>query len=324
MSEPKTALQFKTAVRQGIIPLIGVYGMSGSGKTFSACTLARGYVGPQGRIAVIDTENGRANIVSDQIPGGFKVLDLDEPFSPARYLEALSLAENDFDIVVIDSLTHGWDSAGGVLGMQEAELERMAGSDWKKREACKFTAWIKPKAEHKKLVARILRFKIPIICCLRGQPKVHMDKDKDGKTIVFTDRFSSPIYDSKFIFEMLANLETIEGEQGPGYCHVAKFSHPGLLACLPKPNERISEKHGAAIAAWCKGAPVVSSTAPANIAALKKELWKITKPIHGGDKATLESWLINEALIDPDMMLDSLTETQLPGIISKAKTKLTK
>ena len=32
----------------------------------------------------------------------------------------------------------------------------MAGDDWKKREACKMAAWIKPKMAHKQMVQRLL------------------------------------------------------------------------------------------------------------------------------------------------------------------------
>ncbi|MBF0186198.1 MAG: ATP-binding protein, partial [Magnetococcales bacterium] len=37
-----------------------MWGGSSSGKTYSALRLARGLVGPQGKIGVIDTENRRA------------------------------------------------------------------------------------------------------------------------------------------------------------------------------------------------------------------------------------------------------------------------
>jgi len=55
-----------------------------------------------------------------------------------------------YPCIVVDSMTHEWAGEGGVLEMQEAELERMAGNDWEKRERVKMASWIKPKMAHKK------------------------------------------------------------------------------------------------------------------------------------------------------------------------------
>jgi hypothetical protein len=134
--------------------------------------------------------------------------------------------------------------------MQEEELQRMAGDNYSKREACKMAAWIKPKMRHKALIAHILRCNIPLICCLRADEKTHIDK-VDGKTKVSTDDFTTPIYDKRFIFEMLCNLETVNRDGKPGFARVTKWTHPDLLKCLPLDHEQISVKHGEAVARWC-------------------------------------------------------------------------
>lgn len=46
--------------------LVGIAGGTGSGKTFSAFRLARGIVGPQGRIAMLDTEKRRPDLETIQ------------------------------------------------------------------------------------------------------------------------------------------------------------------------------------------------------------------------------------------------------------------
>lgn len=51
---------FRKAVRKGTPALISLWGVSGSGKTYSALTLARGLVGPEGTIGLI--EIGRAHV----------------------------------------------------------------------------------------------------------------------------------------------------------------------------------------------------------------------------------------------------------------------
>ena len=44
---------FRPATRSEAKPLIGLYAESGAGKTYSALLLARGFVGPSGKIAMI-------------------------------------------------------------------------------------------------------------------------------------------------------------------------------------------------------------------------------------------------------------------------------
>lgn len=330
-------VQFKLfpASRQGIKPLIGIFGKSGGGKTRSALLLARGIVGEKGRIGLIDTENRRGQIFADKIPGGYSVVDMDAPFSPERYIAAMEVIEKNSDILVIDSMTHEWDGEGGVLEMQEAELTRMAGDDWKKRESCKMAAWIKPKFAHKKMVYRLLRSPLPVICCLRGAEKTHISK-KDGKTTVITDEFSSPIYDARFIFEMLINGEVYSKNGNGGYLHIEKITHEDLFAALPKQDEQISIQHGEAIAKWCaspgkqaaqpmppaEDKKTISSVTPTSIGQLKNKLWLLTMKIHNGDTKKLETWLQDNDIITDGAKLSDLTIETLPDVISKSDVRM--
>lgn len=318
----------RPATRIGVKALIGVYGKSGGGKTMSALMLMRGLVGPKGRITLVDSESGRGSIFAD-IPaiGGYSVIDLEPPFSPSRYLGALEAAEAESDGIVYDSLSHEHSGSGGVLEMQEAELDRMAGQDWKRREACKMAAWIKPKQEHKRFIGRLLRCKVPLICCLRGEEKTHIQKASNGeKGKVITDEFSTPIFDQRFIFEMLLNFEVFEREGKGGFVIARKITHPSIAPLLPKENEQIGVKTGEAIAAWCLGGavPEPSKKPVTELARLKKELVKITESVHFGDMQKLQQFLWNEMLMDPDQSMGDLTESLLKAVIENAKVKLTK
>jgi hypothetical protein len=305
-----------------------MFGKSGSGKTYSALLYMRGIVGPKGKIKLIDTESGRGSLFAD-IPeiGGYKVLDLDPPFSPERYQEALELAEKDADGVVYDSLTHEHNGEGGLLDMQEAELHRMAGDDYRKREACKMASWIKPKIAHKKFIARLLRCKLPLICCLRGEEKTHMVKDGD-KNKVITDQFSTPIFDQRFIFEMLVNFETIERDGKGGYVIPRKITHPKVAPLLPRPDQQITVAHGAALMAWCNGTAGAAKAPTLDRKALLVELRDLTSLRHGWTKgmsasawttakAKLQDWL-NTIGIVPE--LDNMTAEQLSETITKIRT----
>src|SRR5512138_1497810 len=303
------SFEIHPATRESVKALVGFYAKSGAGKTHSALLMMRGLVGPKGRIAVIDTENRRSSIFADVIPGGFSVVDLDPPFSAERYWEALEVAEQNSDGIVIDSFSHVWAGEGGLLDQHESELNRMAGEDWKKRDACKMTAWIRPKQAHKRLVERILRLKHPLIVCMRGEEKTHIEKN-GGKTEVFTDKFCSPIGDPRFIFELLIHAECIakENDQGHmvgGYLRLTKVSRQEIIPLLPGPNEQVGIKHGAALAEWCAGGskpdvksginnPAIESLSSPTVAVLKRRLWDMTGNYHMGSKEKLNQFLVDE------------------------------
>lgn len=312
------------ATRVGIKPLVGFYGKSSSGKTNSALLYARGIVGPKGRIVLIDSESRRGSYFANVIPGGYGVIDLDPPFSPSRYDEAISHAEQNADVVVVDSLTHEHAGDGGVLDMQEAELYRMAKDDYTKREQCKMAAWIKPKKEHGDFIGHLLRLKCALVVCLRGEEKTHFAKDRDNKRVVVTDEFSSPIFDKRFIFEMTVNFETVARSGKGGFVVPRKlppeFTSPGLI---PDEDEQIGVNHGEALAAWCAAPKGPGSKKPVtSIAKLKNELWDLTVSKHNGDKRALSQWLIDESCISDTESLETLAEARFPEVIEKAKAKL--
>ncbi len=127
---------FRPAVRENASVLVGFAGASGSGKTLSALRFATGLAGPNGRIAFIDTERGRAlhyapppGVTADPSKGTFAFdhLELNPPFTPAAYLGAIKAADESglYKVIVVDSFSHEWEGEGGVLDMQEAEFIRM-------------------------------------------------------------------------------------------------------------------------------------------------------------------------------------------------------
>ncbi len=300
----------------------------------SALLYMRGIVGPKGRITLIDSEAGRGSLFADVIPGGYSVLDLDAPFSPDRYFEAFDIAEKSSDGIVIDSMSHAHNGEGGILDMQEAELDRMAGDNYGKREACKLGSWIKPKMSMKRFIGRVLRSKVPLITCLRGEPKTHMVKNDQGKNVVVTDQFSTPIFDSKFIYELLLNLETYSKNGQGGYVIPRKITHPSLAGLLPKENEQVGIAHGTALAAWCAGTPTAKPAIPelklekpkadtSAVAALKRQLWDLTANFHFGSKSKLEQFLHDEMYIEDTQTLADLSEKQISMVIEAINHKLT-
>lgn len=173
---------FRRAMRGDEHLIIVIVGGTGAGKTYTAMQLASGIAGGK-PFAVIDTDAGRAKHYADFFL--FDHGDLKPPFTPGAYAEAIKAAdEAGYPVIVVDTFSHEWAGDGGVLEMHEAELDRMAGDNWQKREACKMAAWIKPKTGHKKMVQGLLQIRAHLILCLRAEEKVEMTKDDKGKTVI--------------------------------------------------------------------------------------------------------------------------------------------
>ena len=110
---------FRPASRSEAKPIIGLYSESGCGKTWSSLLLARGFVGPKGKIGMIETEGGRGEAYIGREPvGEYLVRPIRGNFSPMEYGQAISEAESaNLDALIIDSASHEWEGAGGVLAM---------------------------------------------------------------------------------------------------------------------------------------------------------------------------------------------------------------
>jgi hypothetical protein len=324
--------EIKPASRQGIKPLIGLVGLSGGGKTLTALLIARGLAGPTGKIRMIDTENRRGSYFAEQIPGGYDVINLDPPFSPARYIQALEACEGS-SVVVVDSLTHEWSGSGGYLDMKDEAIDKMAGDDWKKREACKFAATARVKPEHNRLIAYMLRAPFAMILCFRGKQKVRMEKDQSGKMKVEKDDHISEIQDSGIVFECLIAGEVFAKEversgrriNEGGYFRCTKHTVESLLPLLPNEQQQFSIKHGEALAAWCSAGgkverPASQPAGPSSVATidqLKKRLWKLVPKMHQTNPGTATEYLVSIQVIPANKPLASLSADDLTAAIDK-------
>src|SRR5260221_118146 len=160
----RMTFEIKTATPDHQPIILGLTGPSGSGKTLSALLLAHGIrdiIG--GGIIGIDTEGRRMLRYADKarFPDfDFQHMIFEPPFSSDRYAEAIAIAAKQLGpkgTIIIDSMSHCHEGPGGYLEYHEAELDRMAGSDYKKRERMTFTAWIKPAAARRRLINSFLQ-----------------------------------------------------------------------------------------------------------------------------------------------------------------------
>lgn len=251
--------EFKKAVREEVGLLIGLIGPSGSGKTFSAMRIASGIVGEGNRFAVIDTENRRALHYASQFQ--FDHCELNPPFDSLKYAGAIEAADKaGYKAIVIDSCSHEWASEGGVLDFQERELTRMAGDDYKKREACKMAAWIKPKGNHKQMVQRLLRSKAHLILCFRAEEKTKIEKGPDGKTHIIPMGFQ-PVCSKELPYELTVSFLLSSDKPGIGQPIKLQEQHKVIFPT----GKLLDESAGKAAAEWARGGtkkPEAPSTTP--------------------------------------------------------------
>lgn len=277
--------EFRPAIREQTSLLIALAGPSGSGKTFSALRLARGLVGQQGRIAVIDTEAGRALHYADRFQ--FHHGDLKPPFRPEAYLNAILAAEAaGFHAVVIDSMSHEYEGEGGILDWA-AELEEKGTKPPGN--------WNVPKGAHKKMMNRLLQLRCHLIFCLRADEKVKIEKQPDNqgrmKTVVVPIGWQ-PICEKRFMYEMTASF-TLTADR-PG---MPQFNLPHKLQdqhrhAFPE-GRHIGEESGEQLAAWAHGGVAPAAKAAPGIAPETKAAGEAASA-QGVDKYT--AWL---AGLDP-------------------------
>lgn len=266
------SFQFRPATRESVGLLIGLAGGTGSGKTFSAMRLASGICRALGkpRFAVIDTEARRALHYADRF--NFDHGELKGPFRPERYTEAIVAADDaGYPVILVDSTSHVWAGDGGVLEMQEDELDRMAGQDYRKREACKVASWIKPKGSHKKMVSRLLQVRAHLILCFRAEPKIEMVKDpQTGKMQIIAKQSLTgldgwiPISEKNLPFELTVSFLMMASNPGVGMPIKLQEQHRALF---PK-GQQINETSGEKIAEWAAGGvPRAPAEPPTDIVA---------------------------------------------------------
>ena len=161
-------MAFVKAVKEKIKLRIALIGPSGSGKTFSALRLCKGL---GGKTALIDTEERRSLYYAPEF--NFDVSVLQPPFSPERYITEMVDAEKaEYNNIIIDSASHEWIGAGGILDV----LGNMPGTN-------QYTKWNVLTPRHNAFIDKIVRSKCNIIVCLRGKDEYILTENDKGKKV---------------------------------------------------------------------------------------------------------------------------------------------
>jgi hypothetical protein len=222
-------MQLRKASRKKAKIRLGLSAVSGGGKTYSAILIAKGLCGDLAKVAIIDTENGSADLYAHL--GDYNVLPLTPPFSPERYIEAIRAAEKaGMEVIIVDSISHEWSGKGGCLEI----VESLGG---------KYQDWAKVTPRHQSFIDAILHSPCHVITTVRRKQEYEMTKDGNGKIKVEKGGLGEVTREG-FEYELTANLELDTR-------HNATASKDRTNLFMGKPAFTPSEETGRIIAAWC-------------------------------------------------------------------------
>lgn len=167
---------FQSAKRTQSKLRMSIDGPAGSGKTYTGLRFAHALAkNLGGKIAFIDTERGSASKYvgnsPDGIPFNFDVVEL-QNFSPDRYTEAINAAgKMGYSVLMIDSLSHAWEGAGGAL-----EMKMKAGEGW--------NAWRNVTPIHNRMIDAMLQSPCHIITTMRSRMEYVQEQDEHKRTVI--------------------------------------------------------------------------------------------------------------------------------------------
>lgn len=239
-------INIRKATRNAARLVFGFAGLSGGGKTRTALEFAYGLAGYDlSKVGMIDAENKRGSLYADIFEDHpthptreqFLIGDLEPPFSPDRYIQAIKeFAAAGVEVLVIDSATHEWEGTGGCEEI--AEANKIKGQP----------NWGLGKKEHKRFMNACLQSDMHIIMCFRAREKVRYEKDAQGKQVV-TQLGILPVTEKNVMFEMTASIMFFDS---------GKYREPmkcpeALVPMVAHQNEYITAADGFAVRQWVEG-----------------------------------------------------------------------
>lgn len=214
---------------------LGLASPSGGGKTYSALLIAKGLAGSWDKVAIIDTENGSADLYSHL--GDFNVLQLTAPYNPEKYIDAIRECEQaGMEVIIIDSITHEWSGVGGCLELQQIATERQ-------RIKNTYTAWKEVTPRHQKFIDAVLQSNCHIITTVRSKTD-YLQVEHEGKKSIQKVGMAQVTRDG-FEYELTVSLELDVN-------HYAVTSKDRTCLFEGKPSFIPSEETGKMLKEWCE------------------------------------------------------------------------
>ena len=227
-------MQLRQSERKQAKIKLAIQGAAGSGKTYSSLLLAFGITNNWGKIAVIDSENGSADLYAHL--GAYNVLNLNENYSPENYMEAIEICEKaGIEVIIIDSLSQSWDF------LLQCHTEMVGNS---------FTNWGKITPRQNAFIQRILQSNCHVICTMRTKQD-YILSEKNGKMVPEKIGLKAVMRDGvDYEFTIVLDVDMK---------HYANASKDRTGLFMGKPEFIISSATGQRILNWCQSGVSVES-----------------------------------------------------------------
>jgi hypothetical protein len=184
---------FKKADKKQAKLRCSVFGPSGAGKTMTSLRIANGFLkaGLDSRIAFIDSERGSASKYADKFD--FDVLELDKK-TILDYTNAIKIAaENKYQILIIDSLSHAWQEL--IEEVDKIAKIKYKGNTW--------GAWSEGTPKQRLLIDSIINYPGHIIATIRSKTEWEIGDDKKPRRIGLSPEQGKGI---EYEFDMLIEM----------------------------------------------------------------------------------------------------------------------
>jgi hypothetical protein len=234
---------FKKATKAQAKLRAAIFGPSGAGKTFTSLRVATG-LASGGEIAVIDTERGSASKYADRF--AFDVLELDDQTIDG-YASAIAVAASvGYSVLVIDSLSHGWQSL--LEEVEKLAKAKYRGNTW--------SAWSEGTPMQRRLVQSILTYPGHVIATMRSKTEWTTVDNNGKKTPQRVGLAPEQGKGVEYEFDLLVEISTE---------HIANVIKDRTGKFQDKLIDRPGEDFGQQLAAWLSdGIPAPVTTAPSS------------------------------------------------------------
>ncbi len=220
---------FKPVTNDQAFAKVGVQGLAGSGKTYTAMLIAVGIINmmkllklaTKNRIVMLDTESG-SSWIKPMIAAEGIDFSVSKSRSFTDLLAAIPEAETSADVLLIDSMTHYW-----------AEFIAAFRRDKNIKGSLSFHHWGILKPEWTKFTTLFLNSQVHIIMCGRGGYEYEFFEDDSGKMQLQKTGTKMKV-ESETAFEPSLNIE------------MERIKDPDLLAAYEKASKydkpKVAEK----------------------------------------------------------------------------------
>ena len=165
---------FAPARKQQLKARVALAGPTGSGKTWTALVWAQ-VIGK--RIALVDTEHSSASYYADHFT--FDTANWTGDYDPRELAKLIqqTAASGEYDVLIVDSLSHFWEGEGGTLDIADAAGKRAQGNS--------FAGWKVATPAIRHLIDVIRSAPIHVIVTMRSKMEYVQERDdRTGKNTV--------------------------------------------------------------------------------------------------------------------------------------------